>query len=1130
MLLHGLSLALLENESPHAGLEQTLHLLEQRFHPNVLVLYTVREQGLDIRMLRQQGVSLGKDIDEKHALGECLCGWAAEHREALVVHEIAKDPRCVRSECKMAGIRSLAALPLQAGGRILGLLTLGSLEPAAYVEAQALLQSAASIIALGLRNALLAEESARRLEEQRAAEAASHRNEELFRTIVENIPVIIGVFSPEGQPRYWNRVSERLLGVSLERVQGVPNPIAAIFPEEAQQAAVWEHFHAATGEFKDFAVRLEGDTLRQHRWANFRLADGTVVGIGLDVTEEVADQHAREQAREQARRELEETVAERTKALQEVVLHLHEQILANDISQQELHKQASLLHHIISTIPYCVFWKDEQLNFLGCNMRFASLAGLSSPEEIVGKSDFDMPWSQSHAYQFRAADAEILASGEPRLHLLEQLEMNGQSLVLETSKTPLRNATGEVIGVLGIFADITDRVPLEEQLRASEEKYRFLYSTMPDAFIAHDLRGRFVEWNPAFARLVGYDDRELQRLGCHDLTPLQWQSMEREIVRNTVLGQGLPAIYQKEYRAKDGRLVPVELHTFPRKGERGELAGTSAVVRDISRQKQMEQSILEAKRKAEEASQAKTEFMARMSHEIRTPMNAILGVAQLADGASSLERCRESLDIVREAAEGLMVVLNDILDISRMESLGVSFSPQPTDVARLARSLVASLEHQATARRLVLSLAFAPAEPPVLLVDPDRLRQVLFNLLHNALKFTQQGGVALSVRHVSLDDEEVELTCIVEDTGIGIPEDKLAHIFDPFYQVDGGPARRFGGSGLGLAICRQLVEYMGGTLQAVSTAGRGSRFSMTLRLPRSNEQPATFAPPEEGHALDGVLDDARVLLVEDNPLNLRVTASLLRQLGCRVSEAASGLQALQLASLHPFDVVLMDIEMPGLDGFQTHARLKAGESGEQAAHTPVVALTAHANAAFREHCLRRGMADHVSKPVALQALRRALIKALAQSRPSPQAAEADSPAPAPDHEAFSPQAPATPAGGVSLPLLDSTAALHRLGDDAVLLHETMAALRQELPDRLDLLQTTLNARQLQELHRQAHTVKGMLATVGAVQAAAVADQLSQAARQGRLGDCAAILRQLRQGIGPLLPALDQAAGISPTHD
>ncbi len=367
-------------------------------------------------------------------------------------------------------------------------------------------------------------------------------------------------------------------------------------------------------------------------------------------------------------------------------------------------------------------------------------------------------------------------------------------------------------------------------------------------------------------------------------------------------------------------------------------------------------------------SRAKVEFLARMSHEVRTPMNGIVGMTELLARTSLTSRQKSYADNIQSSVDGLVRIVNDILDYSKLDSGKMSLDPVPTVLNTLLTEIVESFTYQAEAKQVALTLALPDTPPPAVMLDAQRLRQVLINLLSNALKFTQAGSVTLRLDAQARDGAQ-HLAFAVTDTGIGIAEDAQARIWESFAQEDASVSRRFGGTGLGLSICKELVELMGGELALVSAPGEGSTFSFEVTARAAS--PADVALREADlQAPEERLLSGRVLLVEDNVVNQQVFVSMLAELGVRCETASDGASGVMVASREDFDAVLMDYRLPDFDGVEATRRIRS--LGGPRAEVPIVALTANAGPEERQHCLDAGMNDFLTKPCTLLQLAGAL--------------------------------------------------------------------------------------------------------------------------------------------------------------
>jgi signal transduction histidine kinase/CheY-like chemotaxis protein len=479
--------------------------------------------------------------------------------------------------------------------------------------------------------------------------------------------------------------------------------------------------------------------------------------------------------------------------------------------------------------------------------------------------------------------------------------------------------------------------------------------------------------------------------------------------------------------------------------------------------------------KAQSANRAKSDFLANMSHEVRTPMNGLLGMIGLLVHSSLTLKQREYVETMRRSAEALLSVLNDILDLSKVEAGWLSLNPRPIDFPSLVHEVGVLFEARAREKGLDLLVEYDSEAPRYLVADPVRVRQVLTNLVGNAVKFTEIGRVTIEVRCTHRDAATATMRVCVEDTGISIPPDKLEYVFERFTQVDTSRTRRHGGTGLGLAICGQLVDLMGGQIGVQSRLGQGSTFWFTLALPLTDsaeEADTPVAPPPSPapEAIAAARRSVRALVVEDNKVNQLVATHMLERLGCRVDVASNGQEALRILEGTGYDVVFMDCEMPGMDGFEL-TRLIREKEGSTKARLPIVAVTAHAMIGDRERCLASGMDGYLSKPLR----------------------EADA---AEILDALSP--PAEPPPPRKQDVLDEAALVGKAHGDLEFLREVAVSFRRDMPVWMEDLQRAIATGDTKALERAAHRVKGALSTLGASPAAAMAFELEMVGDTGGL--------------------------------
>jgi PAS domain S-box-containing protein len=512
------------------------------------------------------------------------------------------------------------------------------------------------------------------------------------------------------------------------------------------------------------------------------------------------------------------------------------------------------------------------------------------------------------------------------------------------------------------------------------ERYRAILDQMEDGCCVVDVRGNYVFVNDAHCRLFGFTREHM--LGSHFSAGASPERVQRlRDVYGQVFATGQPAKpFEYEVVAPDGSPIFVEQSVSLERDAQGRPLGFLAISRDCTTRKLAERELATAKDAAEAANRAKSEFLANMSHEIRTPMNGIIGMTALTLDTELTPYQADCVTTIKHQADALLTIINDILDFSKIESQKLELESVPFELAEAVNDVLKPLAIKAREKGLEITSLISTSVPSRIVGDAVRLKQILANLLANAIKFTERGSVALDIRPatstdpvqpvtpVSLDErtrprERLALHFKVKDTGIGVPAGKLETIFAPFQQADGSTTRRFGGTGLGLAISSTLVRLMGGRIWVDSQPGAGSTFHFTatfdeapLRVPRAaDEVQHSRRTASAAHA-------AKVLVAEDNVVNQRIAERLLTRRGHTVTIVSSGREALEALARDSFDIVLMDVQMPDMDGLEATAAIRRREL-ETGGRIRIVAMTAHAMQGDRERCLAAGMDDYISKPI-----------------------------------------------------------------------------------------------------------------------------------------------------------------------
>jgi CheY-like chemotaxis protein/nitrogen-specific signal transduction histidine kinase len=420
------------------------------------------------------------------------------------------------------------------------------------------------------------------------------------------------------------------------------------------------------------------------------------------------------------------------------------------------------------------------------------------------------------------------------------------------------------------------------------------------------------------------------------------------------------------------------------KDSHGKIIGSIGIMRDITKQIRIQEMLLQAKLSAEEANSSKSLFLAKMSHELRTPMNAVLGMLDLTLDTQLTPEQKDNLKVAKEAASNLLGLLNDILDLSKAEAGKITIESLEISPREVIQSVCKGLVVLAQSKGLELKCSIADDVPNLIMGDPTRLRQIIINLVNNAIKFTHKGYVEVALKQVSRQEKECELMFSIRDTGIGIPKDRLDALFEIFTQVDEKTSRRYGGTGLGLAISKKLVEMMGGRIWVESEEDHGSAFNFIVKLPVSETAKAYVAAQTAQADLAGVAQSngvgkVRILMAEDNRVNQVITVRILEKWGWEVVAANNGKEALEALGKSHFDLILMDDHMPEMSGVEATQIIRSEEK-QTGMHIPIIAMTANAMAGDREKYISLGMDDYVSKPIDREVLFQTIVNAVKQRK------------------------------------------------------------------------------------------------------------------------------------------------------
>ncbi len=659
--------------------------------------------------------------------------------------------------------------------------------------------------------------------------------------------------------------------------------------------------------------------------------------------------------------------------------------------------------------------------------------------------------------------------------------------------------------VVAAHYNITERKRSERTVYRQRNFLSKAIENLPVGVFAKDVRDdyRFTIWNARMESIFGVSREQVVGLTDQELFPDPKEALlYRETDEGVMRGGRIVDIPEERVTTSRGGILA---HTIkvPIHGQDGTPETLLGILEDITEKRAAEDrlnSTLEAletaKKAAEHANRAKSELLANMSHEIRTPMNAIIGMAGLLEDTGLNEDQREYLDTIRISSEILMALINDILDFSKIEAGKLELESIDFDIVDTVENVLEMFTAKAREKGLTLSRETSAGVPSRLRGDSARLSQILMNLVGNAVKFTETGGV--TVRLLCDSETEAQATIRVEviDTGIGIPEDRLDGLFQPFSQGDSSMSRKYGGTGLGLAISAHLARIMGGELSVRTRVGEGATFWFTMVLEKGDDvrrteesrrekgvkssAGGTATPPADA---DEAVSPLKILLVEDNPANRKVGLGILKKLGYTADTAENGREALDAARETAYDLILMDIQMPEMDGFEATRRLREADVRATRPDVPVIAMTAHAMKGDRDRCLAAGMDDYVAKPIGPERLRDAIDRRASGASASSTPALPDEP-------------PAIGNGQV----FDRTELLNRVGGDEALLDNVLSLFLSSLPEQIDLLQSAISDGNAESARHYAHTIKGMAANISAHRLRDEAQEMEAAFLAGDLND------------------------------
>jgi PAS domain S-box-containing protein len=759
------------------------------------------------------------------------------------------------------------------------------------------------------------QEQLEELVEERTAKLQA--SEERYHTLFDGVPIALYRTTPEGQILEINQAMVSLLGSpSRERALETPSDSIYLNPDDRIK---WQTLMEKEGVVRDFEIEVQ-----RH--------DGEMIWIS-DTARVVKDEDGRVLYYEGSL----EDISERKKY------------------QEEIRRQKDYFESLFINSPVAIVTADINANIVSLNPKAEELFGYSQ-EEAVGK----------HVDDLVAGEAPIR---EEALRLTQQIDelgrvqattkrtrKDGSFVDVELLALPLVLA-GENVGFYAMYHDISDLKRVERELRQQKDYFESVFINCPVAIMTSDLEANVVSWNPMAEKMFGFTAEEAIGTHIDDLVAKDPKIREEAQVYTRELFTMDRVQATARRSRKDGSMVDVEILVLPTIIA-GEKVGYIGIYYDIS-------ELLQARRAAEAANQAKSIFLANMSHELRTPLNAILGFTQLMDGDPNLTPGQqENLEIINHSGEHLLALINDVLEMSKIEAGQVKLREKTFDLHYLLDSLEEMFRFQAENKGLEINFQAAEDVPRYIISDENKIRQVLNNLLGNAVKFTLEGGIQLKVSSLPITPGKLELQFGVHDTGPGIPPEDLEAVFDPFVQAANMPdfisTQAPEGTGLGLSISQKFVHLLGGEISVESELGVGSQFSFSVivGIAETDEVPAA-EPKREILGLPAGQPAPRLLVVEDRDTNRRLLVKLLEQLGFEVQEATNGQEAIDAWQRWAPHLIWMDMRMPVMNGREATRRIKSMPGGESVA---IIALTATAFDEDRESILLEGCDDFVRKP------------------------------------------------------------------------------------------------------------------------------------------------------------------------
>lgn len=638
---------------------------------------------------------------------------------------------------------------------------------------------------------------------------------------------------------------------------------------------------------------------------------------------------------------------------------------------EELERSQKAYKGLVESASDVIYNLDEKGRFTYVNPAGEKILGIPV-QTLLGKHFSEFLRSDKREEIIRLNELTIRAKKEQTYLEFPVTSLAGRTTWLGQKLNVQYDREGRLVHITGVARDITEIRNIQERIRKSEEKYRGLIENMELGLLEVDTDDKIVRAYDGFCQMMGYDQRELIGknpkslfLDQEDVNFMEQQDADRK--------KGMPNVYEVRMKHKQGHKVWMLISGAPVMNDSGVVTGSMGIHYDISPQKKLEADLIRAKEEADEARQAEKEFLAQMSHEIRTPLNAVIGMANLLSDTRLNPEQETYVQDVKHAADVLHGLISDILDLSKIEAGQMELAPSLVNIHQTVVMMCRTMKVKAEENGNQLEYFIGEKVPQLLRLDRNILNQVLLNLIGNAIKFTHNGKIALYLDAQTGEDGECWLQAKIEDTGIGIPEKKLPEIFEKFKQAEGRDTHKnYGGTGLGLPICKKLVELHGGSIQVESETGKGSTFRFELKAQMADGDGSGQLSTEAGSSGVAVdLTQLKFLIVEDTFMNQRYIQSILKRWSSDSELANNGKEAVVLSEKEKFDLILMDMQMPVMDGYEATRIIRADKTNPNH-RVPIIALTASALLDDRRKALAAGMDEHLTKPFTPDQLKAAI--------------------------------------------------------------------------------------------------------------------------------------------------------------